>query len=312
MQKIFIILTLGLCSIAHAEPWFVDPILALSGSVTPLGHVKTKTYGFITHNTGVYDNAWTLTHHNDASSTQINPQLTYGLTKRIDSQLALPYSIRHQNGMESHHLGDISTTFGFQALEKKPNSLTPELRITLSEIFPTGRFASANPLSEGSGFSGVGTYETILGLNFQQQFQISETHWYRGRLCLAYLYAVPVSINGVTMYGGASTTKGRMSIGKIATADLSAELSITQHWIAVIEAYYLHQQPSNFKGSVGMTDTGSPAQIGNLEVHVLSLAPAMEYAFSEHLGLVAGVWFSVKGQNTPHFVTTVVMFRSYW
>ena len=31
------------------------------------------------------------------------------------------------------------------------------------------------------------------------------------------------------------------------------------------------------------------------------MAPAVEYLYNEHVGLIAGPWFSVRGRNTSDF-----------
>nr|NGX30574.1 hypothetical protein [Candidatus Anoxychlamydiales bacterium] len=62
---------------------------------------------------------------------------------------------------------------------------------------------------------------------------------------------------------------------------------------------------STFKGING-TILGFPAPVGTRSKDVLSLAPAIEYNFSQNLSLISGAWFSVRGRNTANFATGII------
>ncbi len=126
---------------------------------------------------------------------------------------------------------------------------------------------------------------------------------------------------------------------------MAAEYSITQNWVAVIETYILAQQASSFTGVI-TTDSSSfdqqvaqsrvlnkhgrlkritfnnitPSQhniggsdnIGSGNVAEITLAPALEYNFSENLGIIGGAWFTLSGKNTPAFISTMIELTMSW
>lgn len=314
MFKIVVaLLILCFCGLSHAGPWFVDPILAPTGKVVPLGHAKFRGYGFFTNNIARYNNQAKIVRAPILESIQFNPQLTYGLTESTEAQLVLPYSFVHNLGKKIDHLGDTSIRLGYQALRQKPGTSIPNLRVVISETFPTGRFSASNPLDEGAGFTGIGNYQTSLQFNFEEILQITGEHYSRTRLSLIYLYNHPVSLHGISINGGAATTEGSLTPGNIYSINLSEEITITQQWSAAMEFFYLQQQASSFNGFRGINEkTGKPANVGHLASNGLSLAPALEYAITENLGFVAGVWFTVEGKNTADFYSTVFLLRAFW
>lgn len=294
-----------------ASPWFTGPILAPSGKTIPRGHVNLETYAFYTENEGVYNRHWRLIHSPGGSSTQANPIFAYGLTDWMDIQYNLPYVINHDRGHTGHHIGDLSATLGFQALEQKDYKWRPDLRVTLQEIFPTGRFEQLNPTNEGTDGTGVGSYQTVVALNFQHLLPIY-SFYLRTRLSLSYLNASGLNIRGHNSYGGNADTNGHIKPGNLYSADLAGEFSLTQNWVLVMEGYYFNRSASHFSGFSGIDRQGLPLVIGYRDVQEVSIAPAIEYNFSENYGIIAGVWLSVRGKDAPDFISTVVAFNAYW
>ncbi len=50
---------------------------------------------------------------------------------------------------------------------------------------------------------------------------------------------------------------------------------------------------------------GEPAIVGTGYSNLLTIALAVEYNFNEHVGLIAGPWFSLRGRNTTEFFGVV-------
>jgi hypothetical protein len=73
-----------------------------------------------------------------------------------------------------------------------------------------------------------------------------------------------------------------------------------------MDATYLTVAASPFQGTAGSNADGSPASVGSLPSQQVTLAPAIEYNFSEHWGLIAGMWFTVHVHNTSNFVSGVI------
>lgn len=316
MLKINVFLSLLCCLFlsysTYSAPWYTGPLLAPSGKTIPRGHIDLETYAFYTENTGRFDRHWKLIESPSSQSIQINPLFSYGLTSNMDLQFSLPYTINRSQGQSGKHIGDVFALLGFQALEQKESAWRPDLRLTIQQIFPTGRFDDLNPTNLGTDVTGVGSYQTTFGLNFQHLNTLFQRYYLRKRLSLTYLYAAPVHIRGHTSYGGNAETNGSISPGNMASIDLAGELSLTQNWVLVMEGFYFKRNASNFTGNPGLNSEGLPLTIGNDIIQEFSLAPAIEYNFSANYGLIAGVWFSVKGKDAPDFMSTIIALNAFW
>ena len=257
------------------------------------------------------------------STTLLSPQLTYGLTDRIDIQYDAFYVQNKSRGKTGTNLGDTPILIGYQLLTQNKNGTTPDIRLTVQEVFPTGHYDRLKSNNFGVGISGTGSFITSIDLNTEYLSAIGTQHYLKTHACLSYTYAHTVALNGLSTYGGSVLTQGHINPGNGFSIDLAAEFTLTQNWVAVIEGFFSYQQASKFHGIFGdetyvapvMIDTNQriiPTKhniggennnfIGNGTQDAFSLAPALEYNFSNHLGLIGGVWFIVAGKNTPSFV----------
>lgn len=307
-----VILITSLYGLVHAAPWYTGPLLAPSGKVVPLGHANIEIYGFSTQRKEIFGNKGKKIHIPEVQSLQLNPLLGYGLTDSIDVQLSLPYARNKTLGKSKDHISDTSILLGFQAHKQQPGSRLPDLRITVQQIIPTGRFDNLNPIDKGTGATGAGGFQNILSLDFQQLTQLTELHYLRTRLALAYMYSFSHDVDGFSAIGGGVDTHGVDKPGDLMTADLAGEFSVTQNWVAVMEMYYTYHAAGLFKGRLGFNEDGLMATVDNPTTTFVSFAPAIEYNFSEHYGIIAGVWFSVQGKNAPVFTSTVIAFNAFW
>lgn len=298
-------------STIHASPWFTGPLLAPAGKTIPRGHANFEAYGFSTDKSRVFDNHGHKHSVADFKSTQFSPIITYGLTDRMDVQWSLPYSINQSQLQTGHNIGDTSITLGFQAFRQKPGSWIPDLRLTIQELFPTGRGGTLDPFDIGVNVTGSGTYQTVAALNFQQLTQFSELHYLRTRLSLAYLHGQPYSIEDphkLTL----PKPKGRVDPGSLMSVDFAGEYTFDQNWVGVMEFYGFYHTSSSFAGNAGIDENGQLIQIGHNPLYNLTLAPAVEYNFTPQLGLIAGPWFVVYGKNSSSFTSLVVALNAYW
>lgn len=306
------ILSLSLTNLSFADPWFTGPILAPAGHTIPRGHTNFEMYGFDTVSHGIYSRFWRVIHTPGSESLVADPIFTHGLTDKMDIQYAIPYIFNRNQGVTSHRVGDASVTLGYQLMEQKGSLYKPDLRIALQEVLPTGRFQLLNALNNGADATGLGSYQTGVALNFQHLRQLGETHYLRTRLSLSYLYTSDVNIMGLSSFGGSPNTNGVIDPGNLSTVDLAGELTLTQNWVAVMEAYYAKRTPSRFRGFLGTDVHGMPAMIGHGNIEEITLAPAVEYNFSPTIGLIAGPWFTVAGRETSQFISYVVALNAYW
>ncbi|WED44546.1 transporter [Legionella cardiaca] len=313
--RLFIISLTGLFFVfsntVTAGPWFTGPLLAPAGHTIPRGHSNLEIYGFYTINEGIYTRNWKLIHTPHSESIVGNPIFSHGLTNKLDVQYGLPYVYNKNQGASAQGIGDTSVTLGYQLLEQRDSKWRPDLRVTVQEIIPTGRFKSLNPLNNGTDATGLGSYQTGVALNFQHLKPIGE-HYLRTRLSLNYLHPSIVNIRGFSSYGGTRDTVGNIDPGALFTADLAAEFTLTQKWVAVMESYYASRGATEFNGFIGNNAQGLPASIGHGDIEEITLSPAVEYNFSPNVGVIAGPWFTVTGRETTQFISYVVALNAYW
>ena len=322
-------------SITSADPWFTGPLLALPGQTVPRGHINASWSVATALSNAIYDRDWKQSPQPAFKSVQINPEFIYGLADRFDIQYDGFYFINENDWRSYEHIGDTSVMLGFQALTQEENNT--DLRITLQEILPTGIYNHLTAINNGTNITGMGSYQTALGLNFQYLTQFDDIHYLNSHLSFMYSHAATVQLNGISAYGGNALTNGRIAPGDSMGIDIAGEYTLTQHWGAVLEGTLIYQQASKFQGQIGERTANDPlpidrnnrlskmanrlfpskhniggSGIGNGTLDQITLAPGIEYNFSVNYGVVAGAWFTVAGKNTPVFVAPMILFNAYW
>ena len=285
---------------AIASPWMTGPILAPAGRTVPPGHFNFEPYGFYTLYPAQFRNA------------EVMPVLTVGITNFLDIQTSIPYDYSWDRGQHGEDIGDFNLGFGIQFLRQKEASWIPDLRVTIQEIFPTGRFDNLNPKKLGTDQTGIGAYQTIVGLNFQRLTQLPNEQYLRTRLSLVGAAISGVNVTGVSAFGGGSKTSGSVKPGNGYSADLAFEYSLNQHWVPVFEMLYVNSQATHFSGNPGFTPGGTVESVGGRGGNQASLAPAIEYNFTAQLGIIAGVWFSVTGPHAGEFTSNTIAINYYF
>lgn len=284
---------------AFATPWFTGPLLAPAGKTIPSGHFNFEPYAFYTEYPAGYRNA------------EVTPILTAGVTDFIDLQTSLPYDYSWDQGQHGNGIGDYSLGLGFQVLRQGENSWLPDFRITVQEVFPTGRYENLSARKLGTDQTGSGAYQTFLGLNFQHLRALQKEHYLRTRFSFVTAKSSSVTVHGSNVFGGGFGTEGRVHGGTSYSADLAFEYTLTQHWVPVFEVLYGHSSGADFDGNPGFTPGGTIAAIGGSSSNSASLAPALEYNFTSNLGLIGGLWFSVTGPHAAKFMTATLAVNYY-
>lgn len=286
--------------VAIASPWMTGPLLAPAGKTIPPKHFNFEPYAFYTIYPGVFRNI------------EVTPILTAGITSFLDLQTSIPYDFSWHRGQYGNNVGDYSLGLGLQALRQKENSWVPDLRVSVQEVFPTGKYNHLNPNKFGTDQTGIGAYQTYVGFNFQKLTAFQDPHYLRARLSLVAAFASDLNVSGASTFGGGPLTHGKVSPGNSYSADLAFEYSLTQNWVPVFEVLYVNSKASDFLGSPGFTPGGTVESVGGVGGNLVSLAPAIEYNFNANLGIILGVWFSVTGPHAAEFVSNTIALNYYF
>jgi hypothetical protein len=313
IKNIFIFLCLfSFHTSSFAGPWFTGPLLAPAGHVIPNGHTNLEIYGIDVFTNGFYNAEGNVIRTPLFRSFVVNPILSHGFTDWLDVQMTVPYVFNSTRGVHSNRLTDVSAAVGLQLFEQKGELNRLDARLLIQETIPTGRYDNLNPALAGTDATGLGVYQTQVGLNLQYLLPVFNTHYLRTRLILSHIFGSSVWVDGLSSYGGSANTHGMINVGGENDIDLAFEYTLTQNWVAVLEGYISKGQNTRFNGILDIGNVGSPPNIGNSNYIEKALAPALEYNFNSNVGVIGGVWFPVSGRNTPHYLTYMLALNAFW
>ena len=315
LKRIIFSLSIALITnTAHASdsPWFTGPILALSGKTLPRGHTNIEVYSFNVHSNGRYNDQSHFESRPASDTAQFSGIFGHGLSDSFDMQFSFPLTINKFNGQTNKDIGDMVALLGYQVMTQPEGTWWPNLRVALQESVPTGKFDRLSTTLRTTDDHGKGSYLTTLSFNFQTLFQPFADHYLRTFLSLGLTEPSTVHVQGVSIIGGTRDTNGSFNPGLSAWVDLAGEFTINQNLVVVMEALYGMGAPLHFTGFPGLTNLGQPLSLESGKNRALSYAPALEYNFTANFGVIAGVWFSVLGQNISQFCAPVFAVNAYW
>jgi len=283
---------------ATTLPWFTGPLLTPTAYVLEKGQSNIEPYLYWHNTNGHYNDNWSAT--SVKQFHQIVPQLTFrfGLGEKLDFSGSLQSYASWSQGATGKSFGDIPVGLEYQ-LYKSDEPDEPMLaKVVLQETFPTGRYQHLKPNGFGTDIGGQGTFATQIGFAFSKQIKLQDERYFRARWFISASIPTPVRVEGVNVYGGSTTTHGKVYPGIISTFYNSIEYTITNNWTFACDLKIRYAGRNHFKG---YSDTAMTSPL-SLQ---FSLAPAIEYNWNEVIGFIIGPWFSFAGKNSPRFITYV-------
>ncbi len=288
-------------------PWLTGPLIAPSEYAIPLGQIEFESYIYATTNTGIYDKNW-KTVSADHNFFSLNPQffLYIGLTPWMDINIIPQFFYNTTQNQNSVNFGDLIVALDFQLLDPNYTPYFPGIKFTFRETFPTGPYQKLNPTKLLTDLAGAGTYGTNFNLVFYQVYHLTGHHFLSTVYSAAYTLTTPVHIHGLNAYGGGNGARGTVYPGETFQAIFSFELTLTQSIVLALDNVYTHINRTTFSGNPGQTPTGAPLKNTEPSSEQITFAPAIEFNFSENLGIITGCWFTAYGRNTPNFKSYVI------
>lgn len=290
-------------------PWFTGTLLAPVTSVLQPGYLDIETYVFALDDFGRYNSHWHA--HSTPSFITVSPLLFMqaGLFPRVDFRTFPQLFYQSTQGRSSFNFGDLPVGLDFLITGQEENGALTAI-FSIVEIFPTGRYQKLNPRKHLTDSTGGGAFGTQFSLALIRLFKIGD-HYLNTYLTLQDTIFTSTHVKGFNTYGGGFGTNGRVHPGNLMTAIFSMEYSLTKHWALALDILNAYSNKSHFSGRHGVDAQGVKAKVGTPSADQLSLAPAVEYSFSDEFGLIAGAWFSVAGRNSPQFAGGVIAFNWY-
>jgi hypothetical protein len=349
---LFYILPLATWS-ANTDPWFTGPLFENHPVTMPVGQGFVGFSSNDVANRGFFDTNGNVVSTPRTSVDNYAIDFAYGLSENTDYRINVMYLRNLVSGSSYSNLGDTTMHFGYQVFRQKNSRWLPDLRLTIEEIFPTGRWDHLNPADHGADSTGVGSFQTAVGIRVRKMIPLPYEHFLVLHGRFAFNHPSPVPIDGFSIYGGALSTKGTLTLGNSALLDFALEYNFTKNWGGVFEGAIITQAGSDFSGE--LSDIGSAgvlprfifapgsgkiiaghvirsnrtsrivfnnlmpsklnlgrAFIGNGNNLSFNLAPAIEYNFSDSVGVIGGPYFNLMGRNMPIFMCAAVSIYKNW
>jgi hypothetical protein len=294
-------------------PWFTGPLLATSATVVPVGHFGIEPYFYAVDNFASYQENWSPRSQIPLWNLIYQVYMWVGLTQWCDLQIAPAWQWSYRGGPARWEIDDLSVKLEFQLYrDTLPHkSWIPSIKFSVLEILPIGNYKNLDPFKRRTDLSGWGSYTTLFQLAFGREFQISGVHWIQARLVLDYQISTPAHVSGFNAYGGGYGAHGTVYPGQQFQFDAALEYTLTRNWALACDFVGTIQGSSRFTGDPGMIEPTIPAVDKTQPSIQYSIAPAIEYNWSDEIGIIAGGWFTVAGKNISRFFTGVVAFNYY-
>lgn len=277
------------------DVWFTGPMLANSAATLPQGHWLLEPY--------LYDER---SSHADGYGSLT--YMLYGVTDRLTMGLIPVFGYNRVDGGPDSSgvgVGDVSVLAQYRLVAPPAESSLPTVSIQLEETLPTGAYDRlGNRPADGLG---SGARITTLALNTQTWFWLPNGRILRMRLNLSRTFAGHADVDDVSVYGTSLGFHGQALPGATFGVDAALEYSLTRQWALAFDLTWSHRGNTRVRGYD--VPEGSPAQppLGVRQDSgssaAFGFAPAVEYSWNAHVGLLAGVRVITGGRRTTTTVT---------
>ncbi len=291
---------------AQEAPFFTGSLIAPFPTVVKDRDVLLRSYLYGTTSPKRYNRHWaTVSKEDPLQSVNLQFYTFLGLNSWCDLNLTPQFFYQTASGEHSFDLGDLTVGIDLQLLEPQANRY-PGIKLAIREVFPTGKYEFLRPRKYGADLTGQGTFATQFDLVLYQLVHLYKLHWLSMTLSLQYALSSPVTVHSFNAYGGGFGTRGKVLPGNRFEGVLSFELTLNQNWAFAFDSVYTNAEQATFYGFPGISLKGEFAKVGTPSSESVSFAPAIEYNFGPHLGIIGGFWFSAWGKNSPLFRSGVI------
>ncbi len=294
------------------NPWLTGPLLAPSSVVVPAGHINYEPYFYVISNTGSYNHKGKVEKAETLLANSFQPIFQFGLTSWMDIQIAPIIEYNKMGNSAKWVFGDFPILVDFQLFTPKPmGDWRPYIKFSLGEIFPTGKYRNLEAKKKGTDSAGLGSYQTLFSLVFGKLIHIRDIHFMTARLFLKYTLPSSTHLKGLNAYGEGKGTDAHFFPSQTFQADFGVEYTLSVNWALACDFVGTWGTKSHFSGKSGLNPDGSRAPLGSKASAQYALAPAIEYNWSDNLGLIAGSWFTFAGKNSNRFWGGVLAINYY-
>lgn len=294
-------------------PWFTGPLIAPSSVALTRGQINIEPYFYATANTGVYNSEWKAVDTPTIWNFNLAPLLYFGLNNFIDITCTPSFLYNVCQHQKNWALGDLNFGFDFQLYvdDYFEHDWYPNLKLTISENFPVGKYDNLDPKKQGTQLGGNGSFQTEIQFVMGKLIRLTGIYYFSTRLALTYIIPSPVTVRGFNSYGGGYGAYATVYPAQTFTADYAFEVNLSKNWVFATDIIGNWLTRTHYKGNPGTNVDGAPAKIGPGSAFQFTLAPALEYNWNANIGLIFGLWFTAAGRNAPQFYSGVVAFNYF-
>jgi hypothetical protein len=270
---------------------WTGPMLANSAATLPHGHFLIEPYLYDVSSSGS-DGFGSLTY------------MLYGVTDRLTAGLVPVFGYTRVEGGPNASgvgLGDVSLLAQYRLTQFPAESSLPTVSIQLQETLPSGRYDRLGERPANG--QGGGAYVTTLALNTQTWFWLPNGRILRMRFNVSQSFARMASVEGVSVYGTGEDFHGHARPGNATFVDAAWEYSLTRNWVLAVDLTWRHARSARVTGHDFSGTTAIPVRNDSGTSSAFGLAPAIEFNWNPHVGLLAGVRVITGGYNTARSVT---------
>lgn len=287
------------------HPWFTGPLLTSSAVVVDVGHVNFQTYLNLFTDVGKYNKDWRAHAIPNFYTLQSRNILKIGVFHSLEVQLIPQLLYKETEGRHFTSLGDTHVGIGVQLLREKYQQPWPSIKMSFAAYIPNGHYQHLNSDKKETDAMGRGCWFPGSLIYVSKTWHVAKQHFLNLRAVFDYRFGVPVRVRGLNAYGGDSSTRGTEYPGNYWHAAAALQYSLTQRWALACDAVYSHTNKNRFSGR-------TKEKMTHPSKDLYSLAPAIEYNWSENMGMIGGVWFSAVGRNTEKFMTGMLSLNAHF
>jgi hypothetical protein len=289
-------------SILKAQ-WWTGPLVAPSPAPFAEGVLGVEPYVLDKRGDGAFDDNGTL-HASPPGGDQLKSfvSLQYGVTGDLGVQI-VPAIVHSLNGGAATGLADLPVRVKYRIFRGHAGFWHPQLNLVAGVILPIGRYDDLRKSSDGFGSGAV----TAMQQAMLQTVFVTQGHANRMRLWGTVSEPLDsVRLQGVSTYGTGAGFDGMAVLGNSAEIGIADEFAINQRWVLALDMV------QDFGKGTHLRAQGYSGAILNVATSGFSVAPAVEYNFSQAIGVIAGAQISTIGRNSSSTIIPQVAVNMFF
>ncbi|AOX18785.1 hypothetical protein [Kozakia baliensis] len=302
--------SIGSTSLAYANQWYTGSLVSPSGTTQP-GVLNVEPYYSYNQPLGLFDSrggAHPASHPIQRMFSN-STLWKYGILPDLSVQVHTIVDYEWKHATDHSHgpkTGDVPVDLIYRFVRPDPKRYIPALNLFVGMIFPTGDYKKLGNTEDGVG---SGAYVFRFAITEQSTYTLPGNHELRLRIWNWFRRAVTsATLVDTTSYGTAHGFRGRGQPGMSGETGFSLEYALSQKWVMAMD---LARDWANGSRLRGYEASGRYVnKIGSAGTD-WQIAPAFEYNWNAHWGIIVGSAFYFAGHNkniqaSPQFAINAI------